>query len=180
MNNKHRVAIIVLGLLCVALVVLLGYRMIASRESETGTPIRPPTEETSKPEPTPTPVSGATSSSVYKDLVEITSPLPDSVIDLTEPETVVMVTGKARGNWFFEASFPIELMNEKGDVLAIGIAQAQGEWMTTDYVPFQASVKFKATIAQTGLIGALVLRKDNPSGEPAYDDAFTVPVRFVP
>ena len=52
--------------------------------------------------------------------------------------------------------------------------------MTTDYVPFQASVKFKATIAQTGSIGALVLRKDNPSGEPAYDDAFTVPVRFVP
>src|SRR3989338_6588928 len=149
------------------LIVLLVYRVNMSRTT--------PTQQTQSQ-----PVQTEPSPTVYKDLVEITSPLPDSVIDLMDPETVVTVTGKARGNWFFEASFPVELLNETGDVLAIGIAQAYGEWMTTDYVPFQASVKFKATIAQTGSIGALVLRKDNPSGEPAYDDAFTVPVRFVP
>lgn len=171
MNHKHRVAMMVLVILCVSLMVLLVYRVNLSRT----TPTQQTQEQTQSQ-----PLQTEPLSTVYKDLIEITSPLPNSVIDLTAPETVVTVTGKARGNWFFEASFPVELLNEMGDVLATGIAQADGEWMTTAYVPFQANLRFKATIAQTGSIGALFLRKDNPSGEKAYDDAFTVPVRFVP
>ena len=34
------------------------------------------------------------------------------------------ISGKARGSWFFEASFPIKLVDENNNVLATTIAQA--------------------------------------------------------
>src|SRR3989338_9204044 len=46
----------------------------------------------------------------------------------------VNVSGKARGNWYFEASFPVEVLDSRGAVIAQAPAQAQGEWMTTEYV----------------------------------------------
>lgn len=46
--------------------------------------------------------------------------------------------------------------------------------MTTDFVPFQATLTFE-TASQNG---TLVLEKDNPSGEPQNDASLSVPVRF--
>ena len=61
-------------------------------------------------------------------------------------------------------------------IIGEGIAQAQGEWMTTEYVPFQAEITFiKPTVKDNGWI---ILRKDNPSGLPEHDDAFEVPILF--
>lgn len=87
------------------------------------------------------------------------------------------LSGKARGYWYFEASFPIEIQDRAGTVLGQGIAQAQGEWMTEEFVPFIASVSFSPPSTKTGFI---VLKKDNPSGDPARDDSLRVPVSFLP
>lgn len=86
------------------------------------------------------------------------------------------IHGRARGTWFFEASFPVMLVDWDGRIIAHVPAQAEGEWMTTDYVPFAATLEFdKPSYKDTG---ALILKKDNPSGLPEHDDAVEVPIVF--
>ncbi|MEK7614829.1 MAG: Gmad2 immunoglobulin-like domain-containing protein, partial [Patescibacteria group bacterium] len=78
--------------------------------------------------------------------------------------------------WYFEASFPVELQDKNGNVIAQGPAQAQGDWMTDAYVPFEATLTF--TKPADGETGTLILRKDNPSGLPEHDDFVKIPVKF--
>ena len=103
------------------------------------------------------------------EFVKIVSPQPGD--KLTSPLTV---TGQAR-LWYFEASFPIELKDANGVVLAVGIAQAQDDWMTESFVPFKAMLDFSKPTTPTG---TLILKKDNPSGLPQYDNEVSVPVEF--
>ncbi len=103
--------------------------------------------------------------------VRVSEPQPNAVI--TSPLTV---TGEARGTWYFEASFPVKVLDDQGNQVGIGIAQAEGEWMTTDFVPFTAIVEFTTTASN----GFLVLEKDNPSGLPENAAQVTIPVQFQP
>lgn len=105
-----------------------------------------------------------------KDFIKVAQPIPNIVI--TNP---LIIKGEARGYWFFEASFPIRLYDENGKLLATTIAQAKSEWMTTDFVPFEATLEFQKPAAKKG---ALILEKDNPSGLPQYADELRVPVSF--
>ncbi len=100
--------------------------------------------------------------------ITIENPFPGAV---TGKSFTVM--GKARGMWYFEASFPIELRDQNGKVIATGIAQAQGDWMTTEFVPYKAQIS-----APNSYMGAatLVLKKDNPSGLPDKDASMSVPI----
>ncbi len=84
-----------------------------------------------------------------------------------------VVMGQAPGNWYFEASFPIEVQDANGIVLATVIAQAQSDWMTTDLVPFLADVALTGNYAGAA---KLVLKRDNPSGLPENDDHLDVPI----
>lgn len=86
------------------------------------------------------------------------------------------ITGKARGSWFFEASFPVKLVDANNKLVANGVAQAKGEWMTTEFVPYSVTLTFAPPATATG---TLILQKDNPSGLPANDDEMRLPVRFV-
>jgi hypothetical protein len=52
------------------------------------------------------------------------------------------VSSEARGGWYSEGSFPVRLEDASGRVLAEVPAQAQGEWMTADTVPFLAELTF--------------------------------------
>ncbi|MEK7507521.1 MAG: Gmad2 immunoglobulin-like domain-containing protein [Patescibacteria group bacterium] len=85
------------------------------------------------------------------------------------------VEGEARGNWFFEASFPIRVLDGDGGVIGLGIAEAKEEWMTEDFVPFEAVIEFFSPRFSTG---TLVLEKDNPSGLPEHADELRIPVIF--
>ncbi len=85
------------------------------------------------------------------------------------------VEGTARGFWYFEGSFPLMLVDANGDTVGEGIATAQGEWMTEDFVPFSGEVTFSAPVSGEG---TLILRKDNPSGMPENDDSIEISVRF--
>ncbi|MFH0951428.1 MAG: Gmad2 immunoglobulin-like domain-containing protein [bacterium] len=108
---------------------------------------------------------------IYKDLIKLETPSVESIII-----SPLVIKGEARGTWFFEASFPVMLTDWDGLIIAQGIATAQSNWMTEDYVPFTAELTFDRP--SYGDRGALILRKDNPSGLPEYDDALEVTVFF--
>jgi len=99
--------------------------------------------------------------------------LPRAGDEISSP---LFVSGKARGNWFFEASFPLILKDEKGNVIAGSHAQAQSDWMTEDFVAFTGVLTFKRP--ENDKNGILIFKKDNPTGLPEYDDALELPVVF--
>ncbi len=105
-----------------------------------------------------------------EDLVHVDVPVPNSIV-----QSPLVVRGEARGNWYFEASFPLKLSDANGNKIAEGFAQAQGEWMTEDFVPFEGKLEFAPPITDTGF---LILEKDNPSGLPEHAAEIRVPVKF--
>ena len=79
------------------------------------------------------------------------------------------------GEWFFEASFPITVLDGDGSVIGLGEAQALSDWMTTGTVPFSASITFKKPRFATGTI---LFENDNPSGFKANQKSFRLPIIF--
>ncbi|KKS18061.1 MAG: hypothetical protein UU76_C0027G0005 [Parcubacteria group bacterium GW2011_GWC1_41_7] len=121
----------------------------------------------------PITVQVATSTSLASsitDMIEVVSPLGGSTV-----LSPLVVSGRARGNWYFEASFPIKLIDASGTEIAVGIAQAKGDWMTEDWVDFEALLNFTNPKTATG---TLLLMKDNPSGMPENDAKLDIPVLF--
>jgi hypothetical protein len=106
----------------------------------------------------------------HDDLIRVSLPLKNQIV-----KSPLTVTGEARGTWYFEATFPIKLLDSNGNVLVQSHGQAQGGWMTNEFVPFTAQLNFAAPMTETG---SLVLEKDNPSGLPEHDDSIIIPVRF--
>ncbi len=106
----------------------------------------------------------------HADLIRVSSPKINSEI-----ESPFIIRGEARGNWYFEASFPVHLFDANGKELAVAPATAQDEWMTTNFVPFELILNFKKPTTATG---TLVLKKDNASGLPEHDDSISIPVKF--
>ncbi len=95
----------------------------------------------------------------------------------TDQESVTF-TGEARGVMYFEASFPVVVIDDIGTIVAEGIAQAQSDWMTENFVPFTTTLT--VVDVPTTATGKILFKKDNPSGEPAYDYTYLVPVTFAP
>src|SRR3989304_192674 len=112
--------------------------------------------------PSSDPGKSAQPAPLAEDMVQLDEPLPGA--EISSP---LVVKGRARGTWFFEASFPVIIKDSDGNVLAAVPAQAQGEWMTTDWVPFEVTVEFEADTTVSSR-GALILQKDNPSGLPQF------------
>jgi hypothetical protein len=118
--------------------------------------------------PTPTP----TTQSPDEELVVVLEK-PQEGSSISSPLTV---HGKARSNWFFEGSFPVQLLDSTGTVIAEGPATALGEWMTAEFSAFTARLVFPKQDA--GEKGTLVLRKDNPSGLPEHDESRHITIYF--
>lgn len=110
------------------------------------------------------------SSCPKEDLIVVESPMAFEKVS-----SPLIVKGKARGVWFFEASFPVFLVDENGKELAVIPVQAKTEWMTTDFVDFEGELKFATPVTQKGY---LIFKKDNPSGLPEHDDELRVPIVF--
>jgi len=111
------------------------------------------------------------------DLIVVDAPLAGSQV--TSP---VHITGQARGNWYFEATFPVVIVDWDGRIIGQGHATAKSDWMTTEYVPFDGTIDFtRPADLKAGTYnarGAVIFKKDNPSGDPARDAAVEVPVIF--
>lgn len=98
----------------------------------------------------------------------------DNLVAGQKVASPLTITGQAK-LWYFEASFPVEIRDANGAILAQVPAQAQGEWMTEEFVPFAVTLEFAAPATATGTV---VLRKDNPSGLPELDESVEIPVVF--
>lgn len=122
--------------------------------------------ETSEPRPT------SDCGDQTKAKVMVDAPQPNQTVS-----SPLIVEGRARGGWFFEASFPIELADDQNKTLGVSYVQAQADWMTEDFVPFKGELNYQTAATTTG---KLILRKDNPSGLPEFDDSFEVPVIITP
>lgn len=163
-------------LLLVLAAILLGARFIGGPEDtwlcdkkvgwvKHGNPSAPMPSEPCKENTEPAPAM--TYRNASSDLIVVELPFPGAV---TGKDFAVI--GKARGFWFFEASFPIEVLDKDGKLLASGVAQAQGEWMTEDFVPFKADLKVPQSYIGEA---TLILKKDNPSGLPENDASASFP-----
>jgi hypothetical protein len=158
-------------------VAILAWLAIASITKDS---LQTPGPATTTPATTTTPVATTTPQvpadiqahiDEHADMIVLESPEPYESV--TSP---LVLTGKARGGWYFEASFPITIVNWDGLIIAEGYAEAQGDWMTSEFVPFKATINFtKPSFDERGTI---ILKKDNPSGLPENDDALEIPIRF--
>lgn len=114
-----------------------------------------------------------------QDRIRVTYPLEGDSIS-----SPLVVKGEARGQWYFEASFPVTVVNWDGLIIGEGYAEAQGGWMTTDYVPFIGTIEYTRPdcvdmkTAEWCKRGAVILQKDNPSGLPEHDAAVEIPITF--
>ncbi len=101
-------------------------------------------------------------------LIVAESPRPNAIVGNT-----IKLNGQARGPWYFEASFPVTVVDMQRNVLTSAIAQAQGDWMTENFVPFSSTVTIPSSFSGEAI---LILHKDNPSGDPTRDDQLEIPI----
>lgn len=122
---------------------------------------------------------------ILKTVVDVSSLSAESVDDtirVTSPKKneeisgPIKISGEARGSWFFEASFPAKLL-VGGTVVTTSVVQAKSDWMTTNFVPFEAVMNFDVA---TRTPAELVLSADNPSGIAGNDKSVTVPIVLMP
>ncbi len=116
---------------------------------------------------TPTPPAQATYVNASTNMIQVTTPTPGATVP-----SVFAVAGKARGGWYFEANFPYEIQDANGNTIAQGPVQAQGEWMTTEFVPFTRQI----TVPNYKGKAMLILHNDNPSGLPENAASVSIPI----
>jgi hypothetical protein len=127
---------------------------------------------TTTPETTPTPTLVSTSTS------EVSSQIKNISVKVGQSiKSPLIVNGDARGSWYFEATFPIQLRDSNGKILVESYGTAQGEWMTTDFVPFEATLTFPTPTTPTG---SLIIMNANPSGDDDKSLEVVIPVSFTP
>jgi|WetSurMetagenome_2_1015567.scaffolds.fasta_scaffold181463_1 hypothetical protein len=106
----------------------------------------------------------------FAEEISIDSPESNSVIS-----SPLEISGTAKSSWFFEGSFPIKLINDKGEIIAAGNANAKADWTASGSVPFEAELEFTAP---TSTLGMLIFASDNNSGLSENEKEFGVPVKF--
>lgn len=94
----------------------------------------------------------------------------------TAPEPVVtnFTECAAEGNPIME-SYPRQCRHGN-ETFVEGIATAKGDWMTAEFVPYEAKLLFAVDPDAYSDRGTLILKKSNASGLPEHDDAIEIPV----
>lgn len=114
--------------------------------------------------------------------IEKSPVIVDSLKEGDAISSPITLTGQARGTWFFEGSFPVVVVDWDGLIIGDGYVQAKGDWMTEGFVPFEGIISFKKPVnSVSGSYsnrGAVIFKKDNPSGLPENDAAVEIPVVF--
>lgn len=152
--------------LMLLLIINFGCKNDAQTKSEhQPTEIDQPQEDADAERP-----SGEPGERHLNDLIQVEKPQAGDTI-----ETQQHIKGKARGVWFFEGDFPIYLVSEEGEELAVAIAVGEGDWMTTEWVEFTATLDFEPNESGEGF---LIFKKDNPSDKRELDRELRIPVSF--
>ncbi len=109
---------------------------------------------------------------ITNEKVHVYYPVPGTSVN-----TPISFSGEARGTWFFEGSFPVEVRNITGKTIARSHAEAKGEWMTEEFVRFEGDILLLQQTPAGPLF--LVLKKDNPSGDPTRDEEVVIPINYL-
>lgn len=107
--------------------------------------------------------------SVQESSVKLDFPKENEVV-----KSPIKISGQARGTWFFEGSFPIELVDTNGNALATSLATSTEDWMTENFIPFSATLEFIKPTSTKHVL--LILKKDNPSGLKEKDESISIPL----
>jgi hypothetical protein len=116
---------------------------------------------------------GRNSSSIYP-VVKDASVKIDLPKENQKVRSPIKISGQAKGNWFFEGSFPVEIVDTDGNILVSGFATSTEDWMTENFIPFSAILEFVKPTSTKNVL--LVLKKDNPSGLSEYDESISIPL----
>ncbi|CAN5141541.1 hypothetical protein BH11PAT3_BH11PAT3_2700 [soil metagenome] len=154
-------------LILFALIVLGGAWLLLRKPTSVTQVYTTPVNTNINPAPTTIDPSLVTDGSIVIDL-----PLANATG--TSP---IAVSGRARGNWFFEASAPVTVIDSNGKTIGQAQIRATGDWMTTEYVPFTGSVSYTLGTSTT-TSGYLLFMNDNPSGDPTRSVSVRVPIKF--
>src|SRR4030043_37857 len=168
--NKN---IVIMAILLVAIVVVLGVRFFLGGNEDNwicqnGAWIKHGNPSASMPEEPCDDQKPDNEKPQEEQDVILFSPKPNETVS-----SPILLQGKARGSWFFEASFPVSLIDSSGKELARSHVEAIGEWMTEDYVEFKGVLDFKVNVTSRP---GLVLEKDNPSGLPENEKKIKIPL----
>ncbi|MFZ3019937.1 MAG: Gmad2 immunoglobulin-like domain-containing protein [Minisyncoccia bacterium] len=114
----------------------------------------------------------AMTGAITNEKVHVFFPTPGIVV-----ATPISFSGEAKGNWYFEGSFPVEVRDLTGKVVARAVARSEGDWMTDKFVPFEDEIAVPLSVDTGNLF--LVLKKDNPSGDPERDEEVVIPIKYI-
>lgn len=183
MSRIAKVAIVFLAIFTVLVIIIAGVRFLSGDEDgwlcsqgqwiRHGNPGSPKPAKGCGEEVTQNAVSQDQEAKYPEakiDDIKVSNPKENELV-----KSPLAISGEARGNWFFEANFPITILDDKGNTIGSAIASASGDWMTEDFVPFKATLKF---LPGTSKNGFLVLRNDDPSGDVGKQKSVSIPVRF--
>lgn len=99
----------------------------------------------------------------------LTSPQPNSEVGCN-----FHIAGDMPNVWFFEGSFPVEvIVNDK--VVYTTHAHTEKDWTFQGNLPFIADVNCKDKCIGSGLI---MLKRSNPSALEENNDSYAIPVTF--
>jgi hypothetical protein len=177
MHNKQ--LIIVCGVLFLALVVLIASRGTITKEDEliactADALMCPDGSSVGRTSPSCEFAPCPPAPEVQEDpVINVYAPKSNEVV--TSP---IVITGKARGTWFYEGSFLVYLLDPKGQIFAETTAIAQGDWMTEGFVPFTATISYIPQPGSSYDHGTIVVMRNNPSGLPENNDKREIPIQF--
>ncbi|MCX6718492.1 MAG: hypothetical protein NTY81_02725 [Candidatus Staskawiczbacteria bacterium] len=94
-----------------------------------------------------------------------------------EISSPLKITGVVNGNGWggFEGQVgTVKLLDNNGNQLGIAILIATTDWMQS-VINFETTLNFQSDISQSG---TLVFHNENPSGDPARDKTFSLPIKI--
>ena len=90
-------------------------------------------------------------------------------------QSPLLIEGKAKGTWFFEAQFNAVLLDDYGNELGEAILTAESDWMTEELVDFKGELAFDGSLSSSGTLRFL---SSNPTGLPEYQKVYEILVQF--
>ena len=102
-------------------------------------------------------------------MISVASPHVGAIVGHT-----FAVEGQARGAWYAEGIFPLEIQNESGVVMQSFSVHALGDSHQPDFIPFSIDIAMPYFSGPA----QIVLKKANLSGLPENDASITIPIKI--
>ncbi len=101
----------------------------------------------------------------------------DNIKDGDTVDEGFQIKGRVSGEWFFEGTFPVRVLNTQGEIIESLIAASEGGWMTSNLVDFTFTLDLdldKESIVK------IVFEKSNASNLVENDDSASITVTVKP